>query len=91
MNKGTNKRKTHAQIKTIEQRYIQEENRRTEKKPIEQRYKQEENTGTKKKQLNKDNYIYRYEFWLYLLTIFQLGLWMVETVVPEERHRSVVS
>jgi hypothetical protein len=64
LNKGTNKKKTHAQIKTIEQRYIQEENTRTYKKQknkgtnkrkthahiktIEQRYKQEENTGTDK-------------------------------------------
>jgi hypothetical protein len=32
--KGTNKRKTHAQIKTIEQRYIQEENTRTYKNNV---------------------------------------------------------
>jgi hypothetical protein len=31
MNKGTHKRKTQAQIKTIEQRYKQEENTLTDK------------------------------------------------------------
>jgi hypothetical protein len=43
LNKGTNKRKPHAQIKTIEQKYKQEENTGTDK-TIEQRYKQEEKT-----------------------------------------------
>jgi hypothetical protein len=37
--------KTHAQIKTKEQRHIQEE-KHAQIKTIEQRYKQEENTGT---------------------------------------------
>jgi hypothetical protein len=47
LNKGTYKRKTQAQIKTIEQRYIQEENH-AQIKTTEQRYIQEENTGTDK-------------------------------------------
>jgi hypothetical protein len=61
LNKGAYKRKTHAEIKTIEQMYKQEEDTHRYKQPnkgtykkkthaqietIEQRYKQEENTGT---------------------------------------------
>jgi hypothetical protein len=47
LNKCANKRKTHAQIKTIQQRYKQEENTGTDK-TIEQRDTQEENTSTDK-------------------------------------------
>jgi hypothetical protein len=47
LNKDTNRRKTEAQIKTIEQRNIQEETD-GQIKTIEQMYKQEENTRTDK-------------------------------------------
>jgi uncharacterized membrane protein (DUF485 family) len=61
LNKDTNKRKTHAQIKTIEQRYIQEEYTRTDK-----------NNWTKLQ--TRGNYLYLYICFPLVCTFVQLFL-----------------